>query len=197
MSKTSDVAARAAGPLTDAEIARAAEFAREPILINGERPEDLAPGTARRLAVEVALAEIEAGRETPSPEWRREYSLVLGLERLLAQEPPTLNDGAELDDHQVDALSGTLAALISEVEKAGVTASSNGMPDAPAEAELAVAEDEPVDDAPDNGELGENGDVLDADDEEPVDWEEEPEAGDEEQLEEAPEDPGASRRDPR
>ena len=36
---------------------------------------------------------------------------MLGLERLLSEDPPKLLDGAELNEHQVDALSGTLAAL--------------------------------------------------------------------------------------
>ena len=45
----------------------------------------LAPGTARRAALDAALAELDAGREEPSVEWRREYSLMLGLERLLGR----------------------------------------------------------------------------------------------------------------
>ena len=113
MAKTSEVAARAAVPKS-ADIERAAEFAREPFLLDGEGPEALAEGTARRRALDAALAEIEAGAEHPSIQWRRDFSLLLGLERLLADEPPTLNDGAELDPHQVDALAGTLAELIAE-----------------------------------------------------------------------------------
>ena len=69
------------------------------------------------LGLRSAIAELDAGAEEPSVEWRREYSLVLGLERFLSMEPPTLLDGAELNEHQVDALSGTLAALIAEVEE--------------------------------------------------------------------------------
>ena len=42
---------------------------------------------------------------------------MLGLERVLEMEPPKLLDGAELNDHQVDALSGTLAALVTEIEE--------------------------------------------------------------------------------
>src|SRR5439155_7237766 len=129
MTNITDVAASAAEALTSADIERASAFAREPILINGERPDDLAPGTARYRAVRSALAEIASGRETPSPEWRREYSLVLGLERLLAEDPPELADGARLDEHQVDALSGTLAALIAEVEEGGPDGASNGQPE--------------------------------------------------------------------
>src|SRR5581483_8749480 len=157
--------------------------AREPILINGERPEDLAPGSARYRAVRAALEEIAAGRQTPSPQWRRDYSLVLGLERLLADERPRLADGAELSEHQVDALSGTLAALISELEEGRSAPSGNGSgPQAPVPAAL----EEP-------SANGEGDDEALAADEEPRDWDEEaPDA--EEVIEDAPEDPGASRR---
>ena len=77
MANTSEVAARAAVP-TSAEIERAAEFAREPFLLDGEGPEALAEGTARRRALDAALAEIEAGAEYPSIQWRRDFSLLLG-----------------------------------------------------------------------------------------------------------------------
>ena len=49
-------------------------------------------------------------------EWRRDYSLMLGLERLLSEEEPHLADGTLLNPHQVDALSGTLIALTSEMQ---------------------------------------------------------------------------------
>ena len=45
MANTSEVAAKAALP-SGSDIERAAEFAREPILLEGEKPESLAPGTA-------------------------------------------------------------------------------------------------------------------------------------------------------
>ena len=80
-------------------------------------PDALRPGTARRRALDAALAEIEAGREDPSIEWRQQYSLLLGLERLLADDEPKLVDGTVLSAHQVDALSGTLTALIAEAER--------------------------------------------------------------------------------
>jgi len=105
MAKTSDLAAEAAVP-SGADIERASAFACEPFLLDGEGPEALAPGTARRRALDDALAELDGGAEHPSIEWRREYSLLLGLERFLAKEPPQLLDGAELNPHQVDALSG-------------------------------------------------------------------------------------------
>ena len=80
-------------------------------------PTPCRPGTARRRALDAALAEIEAGREEPSIEWRQQYSLLLGLERLLADDEPKLVDGTVLSAHQVDALSGTLTALIAEAER--------------------------------------------------------------------------------
>jgi superfamily II DNA or RNA helicase len=185
MANTSEVAASAAVP-SSADIERAAEFVREPILLDGEGPEALAPGTARRRALDTALAELDAGAEGPSVEWRRNFSLLLGLERLLSTEPPKLRDGAELNPHQVDALSGTLTELIAEQQAANGRRNGGGngaaAAEAPAEEPPSVngdeelAEDEPLDP-----------------DEEPQDWEDEGEA-DEEQIEEAPEDPGAERR---
>ena len=125
MAKTSEIAAAAAVP-SSAEIERAAKFAREPFLLEGEGPEALAPGTARRRALDAALAEIDAGAEEPSIKWRQDFSLLLGLERLLADEPPKLRDGAELSLHQVDALSGTLTELIAEQQTAAQNGGGNG-----------------------------------------------------------------------
>src|SRR3954470_21961637 len=118
MAKTSDVAANAA-VLSGADIERAAAFAREPFLLDGEGPEALAPGTARRRALDGALKELGGGAEYPSIQWRRDFSLLLGLERFLADEPPKLRDGAELNPHQVDALSGTLAELMAQQQVGG------------------------------------------------------------------------------
>jgi ribonuclease E len=174
MAKTSDVAAPAAVP-SAAEIERAAEFARESLLLEGEGAEALAPGTARRRALDAALKELDEGAEQPSIQWRRDFSLLLGLERLLADEPPTLRDGAELNPHQVDALSGTLTELMSEQQ----TAAENGGGEGDEEEEEEEEDDEL------------------AADEEPQDWEEEPaaEEGEEKEAEgEAPDDPGAARR---
>jgi ribonuclease E len=175
MAKTSDVAAGAAVP-SGADIERAATFAREPFLLDGEGPEALAPGTARRRALDRALSELDAGAETPSIEWRRDFSLLLGLERFLAEEPPKLRDGAELNPHQVDALSGTLAELMAQQQ---------------------VAAEEPAEQG--NGAELDGGPEVDEDeelapDEEPQDWEEKPSDEEEEVVEEAPEDPGAARR---
>jgi ribonuclease E len=213
MAKTSDVAARAAVP-SSADIERGAEFAREPFLLEGEGPEALAPGTARRRALDAALSEIDAGAEYPSIEWRRDFSLLLGLERFLAEEPPKLRDGAELNPHQVDALSGTLAELMAQQQVitdderrnlAAAEAEAEVDEEAEeAEADAAEAVAEPSADGA--GELDEDedgGDELEdeededeelAADEEPQDWEEAPADEDEEVVEDAPEDPGAARR---
>src|SRR6185436_20574429 len=156
MAKTSEVAASTAVP-SSADIDRASEFVREPFLLDREGPEALAPGTARRRALDLALRELDEGAENPSVEWRRDFSLLLGLERLLAEEPPKLRDGAELNPHQVDALSGTLTELIAEQQTAATNgALSNG-------------------DSPDGANTALDEEAL-APDEEPQDWEEVPTA---------------------
>lgn len=60
------------------------------------------------------------GLTEPSVEWRRNFSLLLGLERLIGEEPPTLKDGAELNPHQIDALSGALTELLAEQQVSAV-----------------------------------------------------------------------------
>src|SRR5512132_1205156 len=191
MAETTKPAAKAAKAPSSAEIERAREFAREPFLLEGEKPSDLAPGTPRRGALDAALAEIEQGNEAPSIEWRRDFSLMLGLERLLSEEEPHLADGAELSAHQVDALSGTLAALIADVQERlnGHAWTGNGDGSAPAPSAT-------KDESSGNG-AGAEVDEEDLDeeeeepDEEPQDFEDEP---DEDAVSEAPEDPGAARR---
>ena len=81
MAETTKPAAKAAKAPSSADIERAREFAREPFLLEGEGPKDLTTGTPRRRALDAALAEIDEGRESPSIEWRRDFSLMLGLER--------------------------------------------------------------------------------------------------------------------
>ncbi|HEX6230075.1 MAG TPA: DEAD/DEAH box helicase family protein, partial [Solirubrobacterales bacterium] len=189
MAKTSEVATTVAVP-SSADIERAAEFAREPLLLDGEGPEALAPGTARRRAFDAAIEELDAGAEHPSIQWRRDFSLLLGLERLLSQEPPKLRDGAELNPHQVDALSGTLTELIAEQQVALNGGRRNG-DRAVSEAESAAAPGEKEAAAEDGGEPQLEPEELGAD-EEPQDWEE-PKTADE-RTGEAPEDPGAARR---
>jgi superfamily II DNA or RNA helicase len=196
MAKSVHVAPSATSPITADQLDRVRVFAREPILLDGETIEDLAPGTARRRAVEAALEELDAGRETPSPEWRRRYSLLLGLERLLDAEPVRLADEAELTEHQVDVLSGTLAALTAELEDSVAAESWNGA--GRSSAELGDRDGRPPVATELQGD-GENGsadvaaeeeETLAPDEEEPQDWEEPTE----DLVDEAPEDPGASRR---
>jgi superfamily II DNA or RNA helicase len=201
MAKTTDVAAVAAVP-SSADIERAAAFAREPFLLDGEGPEALAPGTARRRALDAALSELDEGAEHPSIEWRRDFSMLLGLERLLADEPPLLRDGAELSPHQVDALSGTLTELMAQQQVITDDERRNGDL-AAAEAEeddaAADADADPVAAVDGADELGEDEEDEEEDeelaaDEEPQDWEEKASEEDEEVVEEAPDDPGAARR---
>src|SRR4030095_11682088 len=45
------------------------------------------------------------------------YGLMLGRERVLAEERPRLASGTELRRHQVDALAGMLTELIASHEK--------------------------------------------------------------------------------
>jgi ribonuclease E len=195
MAKTSEVAASAAVP-SSADIDRAVKFAREPFLLDGEGPEALAPGTARRRALDAALKEIDAGAEEPSIEWRRAFSLLLGLERLLAEEPPKLRDGAELNPHQVDALSGTLTELMAEQQVALDDEANGNANGAAAEKSLPASAKAG---ASENGAKANGEDELEdpdaelAPDEEPRDWEVGAE-DDEETIEEAPDDPGAERR---
>ncbi len=191
MAKPVEVAAARTRPIPADQLDRVREFTREPILLDGETVSDLTPGSARLQAVEAAVAEIEAGRETPSPEWRRRYSLLLGLERLLSADPVRLADGTELTEHQVDVLSGTLAALTAELEDSGRRGGSNGRG-----AAVAAGEERPPDTGANGADAANGGredvaeDEILAPDEEPQDWEE----PSEEIVPEAPEDPGASRR---
>ncbi len=180
MAETTALAADAANAPSGADLERVQQFTREPILLDGETLADLHPGTARRLALDAALVEIEEGFEEPSPEWRQQYSLLLGLERVLAEDRPLLLDGAELSEHQVDALSGTLAAIISEIEEPGSNRNGNGTGRSG--------------EATGNGTAADEDDTL-ADDEEPQDWaDEQDEEEDEDVVADAIDDPHASRR---
>src|SRR5919198_927100 len=120
MAETTQVATTVTTLPSIDEIERASKFTREPFVQDGEDPAvTLAPGSAHRRALDAALAEIDAGLKAPSVSWRRNFSLLLGLERLLSQDEPTLADGTVLSAHQVDALSGTLTALYAEVQRNG------------------------------------------------------------------------------
>jgi ribonuclease E len=177
MADTSSAAIAASVPSVQ-DRSRVEEFTREPFLHEGETVEDaLVPGTPRRRAFDAALAELERGEERPSLEWQRQYSLLLGLERLLFEDEPHLADGTLLSAHQVDALAGTLTALSADVMRNG---NGNG--------NSAVG--------PDTGELaavGIPGEEEDEEDEpeEPVDWREN---GVDADVADQPEDPGANKR---
>ena len=165
-----------------AEIERAVEFTREPFVYEGEEAaEALEPGSARRRALDAALAELAEGAREPSVAWRREYSLLLGLERVLAEDEPRLADGTELTGHQVDALSGTLIALTSEVQRAANGNGANGSAPEPVALVSAAIP----------GEEAETEEVEA--DEEPLDWAD-AELDADAQEPEAPEDPNAARR---
>ena len=98
---------------SSAAIKRAEQLTRERFVFEGETLEEaLDPGGARRRALDAALVDVEAGLKVPSLEWRQKYSLLLGLERVLSEDEPKLVDGTVLSAHQVDALSGTLTALL-------------------------------------------------------------------------------------
>ena len=131
MAESASAAPRAASIPSSADIARAEKLVRERFLHEGEDPaQALAPGTPRRGALDMALAELEEDpkRTSPSTAWRREFSLLLGLERVVSEEEPKLTDGTVLSAHQVDALSGTLTALLAEEQRkiSGGNGRSNG-----------------------------------------------------------------------
>jgi ribonuclease E len=165
------ILSEAADPLAAAAY-RAEAWAGEPFLREGEDPAQvLAPGTARRRALDDAIAEIEAGRREPSSPWKVRYGLMLGLERVLADPEPSTAAGTPLRRHQIDALAGMLTELIAATQRDEENGNGNGH---------AAAEE------------------LEA---EPDEDDEEDGAGDEEQLDEAleaelsaEEDPGAVRR---
>ncbi len=220
MADPTPVALVATSVPNSSDIKRAEKFTRESFVHAGEATEDaLAPGTARRRALDAALLEIAAGEKVPSRHWRRRYSLMLGLERVLSDDEPKLADGTSLNPHQVDALSGTLTALLAEAQRNG------GAAPAPAAAPvLAVDDDDDLDDsdfatpvASADADDDEPDDEDDEDDDEPEDLspldieidigedededEEEPDdddaaegALDADQLDEAPDDPNAHKR---
>ena len=119
---------------------QAEAWAGEPFLHPDEDPAVvLASETARRRALDDALAEIEAGAREPSYEWKIRYALMLGLERVLSQSPPKLASGTELRRHQIDALAGMLTELIAATQ---VEPDLNGNGNGAAAAELEPEEDE-------------------------------------------------------
>ena len=224
MADPTPVALVATSVPNSSDIKRAEKFTRESFVHAGEATEDaLAPGTARRRALDAALVEIDAGRKVPSTEWRRRYSLMLGLERVLSDDEPKLADGTSLNPHQVDALSGTLTALLAEAQRNGAVVpapaaapvlavdddddlddSDFATPVASADAEDDEPDDDEDDDEDDDDDEPEDlspldieidiGDDEDEDEEEPDDDDAAEGALDEDQLDEAPDDPNAHKR---
>src|SRR5882672_5455844 len=155
------ILSEAAEPIAAAAY-RAEAWAGEPFLHEGEDPAQvLAPGTARRRALDDAIAELEAGRQRPSPQWKVRYGLMLGLERVLADPEPHTAAGTPLRRHQIDALAGMLTELISAVQRDDdALANGNGHD----EAELAE-DDEDEDDDPLHAEAAQH---TEDEDEEPL-----------------------------
>src|SRR5438093_6667625 len=119
---------------------RAEAWAGEPFLHPEEDPGTvLAPGTARRRALDDALAEIEAGSPKPSYGWKIRYALMLGLERVLSERPPRPASGTKLRRHQIDALAGMLTELIAATQ---VEPELNGNGNGAVEAAADVEEDD-------------------------------------------------------
>ena len=135
MAESPAVAQAAASIPGSAEIKRAEKLVRERFLHEGEDAAvALAQGSPRRRALDMALAELKEGAKHPSTRWRRKFSLLLGLERVLSEDEPKLVDGTVLSAHQVDALSGTLTALLAEAQRS--SANGNGRAAAAASPEL-------------------------------------------------------------
>jgi superfamily II DNA or RNA helicase len=185
LAETTSVADQAVLPPPE-QIARVERFTQERFVHEGEQLEAaLAAGGARRRAFDAALQEIEDGAKVPSTEWRRRFSLLLGLERLLSEDEPHLADGTLLNPHQVDALSGTLTALLAEAQRNG------DQPVAPAAAPvLAVDDDEDDDDEDDDVDEDDGEEDTEEDDDE----DEVPDDVDEDVIDEAPDDPNAHKR---
>jgi superfamily II DNA or RNA helicase len=148
------LAPEAANGLSEAA-ARAQEWAGEPFLRADEDPAIvLAPETARRLALNDALDEMESGRASPSYEWKRRYALLLGLERVLSDRPPRLASGTELRRHQIDALAGMLTELIAAAQVAPEPPNGNGYAEAEVEAEEEEEDElEPAAGSEENGDI--------------------------------------------
>ena len=204
-------AAKAATTPSSKDISRAEKFTRETFVHAGETAETaLAEGSPRRMALEAALAEIAEGHDVPSTHWRRDWSLLLGLERLLSEDEPHLADGTTtLDPHQVDALSGTLTALLAERLRVAANGGNGGAPapvlaidedpeqapvsdDDEVAAELAALDEEHAEDEEDEDEDEPSAETASADEEETV-WER-PDETDEDIDAAAIDDPNAFKR---
>jgi hypothetical protein len=173
MAESTSVALAAAPTPSSAEIARAEDFVRDRFLHEGEDAAlALAPGSPRRRALDRALAELDAGARHPSTEWRRDFSLLLGLERLLSDDEPKLADGTVLSAHQVDALSGTLTALLAEAQRTSVhgngrVVAAAASPELLASAAILGPDDAPASESDDSDAAQDGRADLDYDEDEP------------------------------
>lgn len=119
---------------------RAEQWFGEPFLHPGEEPDvALAVGTARRAALDDAITELDAGRRSPSSQWRVHYGLMLGLERVLAAATPSTAAGTALRRHQIDALAGMLTELIAATQR---SAEENGNGNGNGHASVAETDDD-------------------------------------------------------
>ncbi|MGH2998145.1 MAG: DEAD/DEAH box helicase, partial [Gaiellaceae bacterium] len=146
--------AEATHPLAAAAY-RAEAWAGEPFLRDGEDPDQvLAAGTARRRALDEAIAEIEDGKPAPSTQWKVRFGLMLGLERVLAEPEPHTKAGTALRRHQVDALAGMLTELIAATQREEEKENGNGNGHAVAEVEEEDDEEDTIvdDEEPDEEE---------------------------------------------
>jgi ribonuclease E len=107
----------------------------------------LAPGTPRRAALDDAVAEMDNGLQKPSSRWKVRYGLMLGLERVLTEDPARTAAGTELRRHQIDALTGMLAELIAATQRPADENGNGSVNGVVAEAEV----DEEADDDYDAG----------------------------------------------
>ena len=173
-------------PVSGADLKRAEEFAREPFVLEGEDAATaLAPGTARRRALDAALAELDAGprgavggvaaRVLADPRARaaarRGGAQARG--RHHAVRPP----GRRAVGH-ADRAHRRASQAARRAQRPTATARQGGQ----------------VEELP-SGEVELEGDDEISDDEEPLDWDEAEEAEEEDAAEAAvPDDPGAARR---
>jgi superfamily II DNA or RNA helicase len=173
---------------SEAAAHRVEAWCGEPLLHEGEDPAvALAEGTVRRAALDAALAEMDRGLPEPSYEWKRDYALVLGLDRVLNDPQPKLASGTTLRRHQVDALAGQLAALIGDLERRALhedDENGNGNGDADEVEEEDDDEDEETGEYDAEEETGEyDADEDDEEDDDEEDDDEREEGGDAEALE--------------
>ncbi|HEX4563491.1 MAG TPA: DEAD/DEAH box helicase family protein [Solirubrobacteraceae bacterium] len=162
MAESTSVALAAASIPSSADIKRAEKLVRERFVHEGEDPAvALAAGTPRRRALDAALAQLEADPKAkqPSTAWRREFSLLLGLERVLSEEEPHLADGTVLSAHQVDALSGTLTALLAAAQNGSMAngAGAGASPELLASADILGPDDDDLSGAGDRAAAARNG----------------------------------------